>query len=257
MRSLSCEEARDLAAGYVLGALEPGETDLVRAHLASCRLSHPEFAELGGVVPYLAVDIDPIEPAASLRARILGAARSEASIEGDAPLASVTSPRRGGVLGRWSRLLLPAAAIAVLVLGVATAYLGQRLVETRAYADTLARAAALAAAPGSRAIQLAPAPGGAPDVRGVAVIAADGRGVVVTEGLAPTQGAEVYEVWFVHAPNAPLPAGSFRVDPEGRGWLDSLPQPPNGTLTIALTREPGPGASVPTLPILAAGSSGS
>lgn len=257
MSSLSCDEVRDLAAGYVLDALEPDEADAVRSHLRSCARPHPEFAALGGVVPYLAADVDPIEPATSLRARILDAVQPEVSASAPTPGPRVTGRRWSGLLERWSRPLLAATAIAVLVLGASTAYLGQRLLDTRAYADTLVRASALAAAPGSRAIRIGPAPGGgAGEVQGVAVLAADGRGIVVTEGLASTHGAEVYEVWYVAGTNAPIPAGSFHVDSEGRGWLERLPGAPAGPLTIAVTREPGPGATTPTLPILAAGSSG-
>ena len=43
----------------------------VRAHLATCREPHPELAELGSVVPALAETPDPLEPAPSVRARIL------------------------------------------------------------------------------------------------------------------------------------------------------------------------------------------
>ncbi|HSS36485.1 MAG TPA: zf-HC2 domain-containing protein, partial [Patescibacteria group bacterium] len=61
---LTCDEARDLAAGFVLGALAPDEMVAVREHLATCAEAHPEFEELGGVVPYLADSLEPVEPPA-------------------------------------------------------------------------------------------------------------------------------------------------------------------------------------------------
>ena len=42
---LTCDEVRDLAGAFVLGALEPAEAAAVRAHLASARTPHAEIAE--------------------------------------------------------------------------------------------------------------------------------------------------------------------------------------------------------------------
>ncbi|HEX5589656.1 MAG TPA: zf-HC2 domain-containing protein, partial [Candidatus Limnocylindrales bacterium] len=60
--TMSCDDVRDLAAGFVLGALTPDEAAAVRAHLATCPEAHEEIAELGGVVPYLAESLEPVEP---------------------------------------------------------------------------------------------------------------------------------------------------------------------------------------------------
>ena len=43
---LSCDDVRELAASFVLGALEPDQADAVRAHLASCADAHIGMAEL-------------------------------------------------------------------------------------------------------------------------------------------------------------------------------------------------------------------
>ena len=55
---LTCDEVRDLAAPFVLGALDADEQGAVREHLATCAEPHPEFAELGSVVPALRVERD-------------------------------------------------------------------------------------------------------------------------------------------------------------------------------------------------------
>ena len=47
-----CDRVRDLAPGFVLGALTPDEDREVREHLASCPEPHEEFAELGGVTDH-------------------------------------------------------------------------------------------------------------------------------------------------------------------------------------------------------------
>jgi hypothetical protein len=73
------ETARGLAAAYVLSALEPAEEAAVREHLQTCAESHDEFAELGGVVPYLVElpGLELVEPPASLRDRIMAAAAAD------------------------------------------------------------------------------------------------------------------------------------------------------------------------------------
>lgn len=73
------DQARDLAAGYVLGALERAEEDAVRDHLATCSEPHPEFAAYGEVVPALLAldDLELVEPPASLGARIMAAAAAD------------------------------------------------------------------------------------------------------------------------------------------------------------------------------------
>jgi anti-sigma factor ChrR (cupin superfamily) len=77
MSRLNCDEVRDLAPAFVLGALEPVQILDVRDHLGTCPEPHPEMGELGGVLPYLAESIEPVEPPAELRGRILGVIDAE------------------------------------------------------------------------------------------------------------------------------------------------------------------------------------
>src|SRR4051794_26541701 len=88
--TITCDEARDLAAGFVLDGLEPAEDASVRAHLATCREPHPEFAALGSVVPAL-LELGPselVEPPPALRDRIMAAAAADLAARG-APAAAV------------------------------------------------------------------------------------------------------------------------------------------------------------------------
>jgi len=77
MSILSCNDVRDLAEGFVLGALDPVQTHDVRDHLASCAKPHPEMDELGGGVPYLGESVEPVEPPVELKARIMAAIDAE------------------------------------------------------------------------------------------------------------------------------------------------------------------------------------
>src|SRR5258705_9802933 len=73
------EHARDLAASYVLGALERSEEAAVRDHLATCAEPHPEFDAFGGVVPALLelADLELLDPPAPLSPRIMAAAAAD------------------------------------------------------------------------------------------------------------------------------------------------------------------------------------
>ena len=42
---LTCDEVREMAGAFVLGALDPAEAAAVRAHLATCDDAHEEIAE--------------------------------------------------------------------------------------------------------------------------------------------------------------------------------------------------------------------
>jgi anti-sigma-K factor RskA len=77
--TITCAEVRELAAAFVLGALDPAEDAAIREHLATCPDAHEEIAGLGGVVPYLAGSLEPVEPPPALRGRILAAAAASAA----------------------------------------------------------------------------------------------------------------------------------------------------------------------------------
>src|SRR4051812_40789596 len=55
--SMTCDDVRDMAGAYVLGALDPTEEAGLRAHVASCDDAHAEIADLGGVVSALAESV--------------------------------------------------------------------------------------------------------------------------------------------------------------------------------------------------------
>ncbi len=281
MAPLTCDEVRDLGAGFVLGALEPGEMDAVRAHLATCSDAHEELAGLAGVVPYLADSLEPVEPPASLRGRILDAVAAEArgaadsrigaaaravSAESppDASAAEATAgpaPRPGVPISlaaerarRRSPLTWLAAAAAVLVivgLGAWNVSLRRDLDGAQAYAASVDRVLALAGTPGGAAAILAAAQPGGPT--GIAAVGSDGRVEIAVRGLAPISGTEVYQAWVIGADGKPIAIGSFTPNANGFGSLAAAGAPAEPGLTVALTREPGPGQTTPTPPVLTSG----
>lgn len=272
---LTCAEAMELAPAYVLGALEPAELATVRAHLQECPEAHPAFAELGSVVPALARSVPITAPAPDLGARIMAAARAEAARAasvaalgrpalGDASHLTEAVPRRGPngdarpeperrpfaivQLLRAPRWAAVAAVLVVTVLGVWGLQLQGTVAGLTAYRDGVTAVVDAAAAPGARLAVLRAA--GGPS--GLAAVSSSGLTLVVRD-LAPTSGRQVYEAWLIGSDGQPLPAGSFGVGGDGIGRLVARMPVEEAGVVVALTREPGPGATTPSLPVLIQG----
>lgn len=274
MSPLTCDQVRDLLPAYVLGALERDEEAAVREHLAGCQL-HAEAEELGGVVPYLAEVLDPVEPPVALKARIVAAAaadlearRAAASRLAEAPRpvappvptrAPAPEPeRRPRFRFSWGLVLQAAAVLAVVVLGAWNLNLQSRIgtletdiASSHQYERAIGDVLAAAVESGSKTVVLGPAEGFAST--GLAAVRADGSIVLAMRGLDPTVGNEVYEAWVIVGEAAPLPIGSFIVAANGTGTFSSGATPAAAGAVVALTREPRPGATTPTLPIIALG----
>jgi anti-sigma-K factor RskA len=262
----SCEQADELAAGFVLGALEDQEMAAVRDHLAGCPQPHEDFAQLGGAVMHLAEAVEPVEPPASLKARIMAAAATDSSPAVQAPAQSAyreriapprerrdPEPGRPPILHRLAPLAWAGAAMGlalVVALGAFAAISQTELQARRQFEQGVAQVLDLAARDGSRVAVLSGEQEDGP--RGIAAIGADGQLRLAMHGLSPTTGDQVYEAWVIAGEAAPVPVGGFRVDTYGTGSLATAAATFE-ELTLALTLEPQAGATEPTMPIIALG----
>jgi len=255
---MTCDEVRDLAAGFVLGALSPEDERAVREHLETCPEPHAEIAELGGVVPYLAATVEPVEPPAGLKARILAAAAADLETRtANAPVVPFPEPIERAARERTRRatpttwLLRIAAAVAIVALAGWNILLQGQLSDARSYEDGLAAVLEVASRPGSQAAILADPDGDGP--RGIAAVAADGSVVLAMRDLPATSGTEVYEAWVIGGDGVPVPIGGFAVGGDGTAIFTADATTAGPGVTLALTREQAPGATAPTLPIVSAG----
>jgi hypothetical protein len=270
------EQARDLAAGYVLGALERAEEDAVRDHLATCGQPHPEFDVFGGVVPALfeIEDRDLVEPPASLGERILAAAAADLAANPRAaapaptapPAASAPAPaaptafptateretRRGRArTSRFDWALRIAAVIAIVAVGAWGINLQGQLDASRSFENAVAAVVRTAAQPGAATVVLTPATGAT--ASGIAAVAPDGSVVIAMRDLAPTRGSQVYEAWVIVGKAAPVPVGGFTVGGAGTaGFRSRAATTPPGAV-IALSLEPAEGSTAPVGPIVSTG----
>lgn len=291
MRELTCDEVREMSGAFVLGALDVSEAGAVRAHLVGHADAHPEIAELGSVIPAFIEIVPIVEPPAGLKDRILAAAAADLAARGGAattqpvattpaapapsttpvpttapvsttpptaPAAPVTFPtaaeraerRAGTSTAGW--LLRIAAVLVIAALGSWNLLLQNQLSAAQSYERNVAAVLDAAAEPGSLTAVLASEGTGS----GLASIQEDGDLAIAMRDLAPTTGNAVYEAWVIGADGVPDPVGNFRVGDAGIGFLEAGGIPSAEGITLALTLEPGPGATTPTMPIISAGVAG-
>ncbi|HYU50278.1 MAG TPA: anti-sigma factor [Candidatus Limnocylindria bacterium] len=259
------EQVLDLAAAFVLGAVEPDEDRAVREHLATCPLSHEDLAELGSVVSALAESVNLVEPPAALRERVMAAAARDLDTRPSAapqPIARPPTPsaeagparpatRLTAGPARFGWALGLAAVIVIAALGAWNLSLRSDFDAAMAYRQHVEQVLTAAARAGSHSAILSSKDN--PAIGGLAVVSNDGSVQMVMRGLAPTTGSKVYEAWVIVPETDPVPVGSFTVGSDGTGYLTASGAPAAAGVTVALTLEPGPGATTPTPPIISAG----
>jgi anti-sigma-K factor RskA len=283
---LTCDEVREMAGAFVLGALAPADDAAVRAHLATCADPHEELAELGGVLSALAESVPIVEPPVGLKARILAAAAADltadpATREGGraevasspAGVASSPTPDTAPALptrapeptpfptaserdARRSRvsatgwIVRIAAVIAIVGLVGWNLLLQGELNAAKSFDESVAAVLDAAAKPGALTAVLT-ADGGTGS--GIAAVSATGEVTMAMRDLAPTTGDTVYETWVIGGDNVPVPLGSFKVGNAGTASFEAAGVPPANGIVLALTLEPGPGAQTPTVPLISKG----
>ena len=256
---LSCEDVRELAAAFVLGALDDAEADAVRAHLASCADPHAEMAELGSVVSVFAESVPVVEPPAALKDRILAAAAADLEARGGAaaparpapaaaptpfPAAAERQRRAAARTGMGSWVLRIAAVLAIALLGGWNLLLQGQLDQARTYEQNVAAVLDVAGQTGSLTAVLTPTGGEGP--AGLAAVASDGSVRIAMRDLAATSGNQVYEAWVIGGDGKPVPLGSFQVGQSGVAYFEGTGLPTQEGIVLALTLEPGPGATAPS-----------
>jgi anti-sigma-K factor RskA len=252
---MSHSEYEELAAGYVLGALEPDDEHLFQQHLSGCPVCEANVRELEAVVGELAYAVPPVDPPDTVWAGIRREIRPEAARRTVLPAPATGAEGRptGGAGGRGLRLLPGLAAAAAIVLVVVLSLWNLNLRDENAvYRERVAaleRATELANDPNASLVTLDDTPG--PQGAQATVIASSrqDRGVLIVENLPPLQRNRVYELWGVPQGDIAKAEKALVFQPLRRQGVQTLefevPIQP-GTV-FAITEEPGPdGSEKPT-----------
>ena len=274
--AMTCDRVRELASGFVLGALDIKEMTAVSDHLDRCKLPHPEIDDLGGVLPYLAESLEPIEPPAWLRESVIAAARADLvsrsrSVEpialpiaataatetpgqAFAPVANLVSLSRARVSRRRRAMTLAtriAAAVAVVALAGYAFVLQGDLDKAKKAQEADASLNYMWAQPDTLKTVLTATDGSG--ASGMAALRPTGHIIVRLHGLATTKGDEVYAVWVTSGGGPAVKAGTFTVDDSGSGGLEVNNVPTSANLWVFVCREPNGGVTKPTGPEVVGG----
>jgi anti-sigma-K factor RskA len=252
---MSHSEFEELAAGYVLGALEPDDEHAFQQHLGGCPVCEANVRELEAVVGELAYAVPPLDPPDTLWAGIRREIRPEAARRTAIPAAP--EPPAGAGVRRLRLLPALAAAAAILLVVVLSLWnlnLRDQNAVYRARVAALQRATELANDPGASLVTLQDQAGTTGAQATVIASSRQDRGVLLIENLPPLQRNRVYELWGIPAGERAQKALVFvPLRRQGTQALQfEVPIQP-GT-EFAITDEPGPdGSEQPTSKPLLAG----
>jgi anti-sigma-K factor RskA len=195
-----CPTHGQLLGGYVLGALDPGEMEEMRRHVAECPHCGPEadrLAALPGLLDRIEpADVPPPTLSPQVEEAVLDRFARERGAASERPRRTLRVRRRLAVLG--------AAGLAAIALALALLWpVGGENGEP-AYANV--SLGGLAAAPNAAAsAELQEVPAGT-------------RIRLEAHGLPP-KGAEEYEVWCIRTDGRWVSGGTFR--PNRKGWAEA------------------------------------
>ena len=243
---MSHSEFEELAAGYVLGALEPDDEDDFQRHLGGCETCEATVRELEAVAGELAYAAPPVDPPDTLWAGIRREIEPQAARR---PTPGAAPRRRARPRGLLAGLAAVAAIVLVAVLSVWNLNLRDENAAIRDRVAALERATQLAHDPNASLVTMDEIPG--PQGAQATVIASSrqDRGVLLIESLPPLARDRVYELWGVPQGDIAQAQRALTFVPLHRPGVQALefevPIQP-GTV-FAITDEPGPdGSEKPT-----------
>ncbi len=229
------EQWEDATGAYLLGALDDGEHADFEAHLAGCAACRQEVDQLLPAARALPISVDPVDPPASLKARIMAEVEREASLlaaagpEADRPPVPATGRRRLRLPSlRVPRLVPVAAAAALLVIGVA---IGVGATQLRSGPERTIQAK-VEQSPGQRA--------------SAQLEVNDDEARLVGRGLPAPPSGRLYQVWLKRDGHAPEPtAVLFKPNRSGAATA-SVPGGLGDVDQVMVTDEPDGGSTLPT-----------
>jgi anti-sigma factor RsiW len=228
----ACNECRTLLGGYVLHALEPGEAEIVRRHLAecsACAAEHGQLMSVPALLDFAGADETPVEQApAALEEAVLDRFAREHPGHPAEPAPKGARSRLRTALRPLSRPLPAALAGAVAAAAVTVAL----IVLPGSSNHTLAEQyqASLAGSPA--------APGATASAR-LKVLAAGTRVRLSVRGLNGGPGA-IYELWCIRDDGQKVSAGTFRTDAAGRADVNlTTAAIPGEYQRLGIERKPG------------------
>jgi anti-sigma-K factor RskA len=225
------QDAESLAGLYAFGILDGADLARFERHLAACGRCAEVVAGDRAIVSTVGLTAPEVDPQAGFKERLLQAAAAEIAERTDPSSAGAGSGggagrivpfrarRTGAVPLSW---LLPLAAIFVALL-VGAGLIGRQINQAQVVATT--------------ALENRESRG-----RAELIVRRSGEGVIQLSGLEDLRDGRVYQAWVIRPGSPPVATGAST---NGDGTL-TLDGDVRGA-RVAVTLEPGPGATVPSV----------
>jgi hypothetical protein len=221
---------RDDLVAFALGALDPGHERAIEAHAPSCARCTRELEALVPAVGVLGESVEQFEPPPELRERVLAEVRADVARSAEQREPAPRRPQRRG----WRGLVMrPALAVG---LAIVIAAVGGYVIAGNGGGGGGV----------GTTVEVQPPPG-QPGIGGTLAVG-EQSSMLDLHGLAQLKGREVYQVWVAKGQSL-RPSSNFVPDENGRAMTAVDGQLDSGT-KVMLTREPHPGRTAPTPPIL-------
>jgi anti-sigma-K factor RskA len=201
----SCQGVDELAGALAIGAVDADEARAAREHLASCPEPHAELRSLLGAEAVLAAGLEPINPSAGLRDRLMSSVGELPRRQVAAPAPSQSErPARRGWLDWLSPQVARPLAVAAVAAFVAVGVWGVTLNGQLGERDRALRDVAAAISRGQAAFRVE---GGAG--RGYVVDTPGSGASFVVADLGSLPADRLYELWLI-GPDGAVDVGTFR-----------------------------------------------
>jgi len=255
----TCQQFREWAEAYALGALDASQRAALESHLATgCQDCRKAVEEARWVVSQLAHWAPETAPSVLLKGRLLQTVRAEAKAAETATQAQTGTP--WWMWGAIAALLLFAVMTERATLQLRTelreaehqaANYQKEIQDVEAKLELAKRENVILTDSASVKIKLAEA---GPEQPRVDAIWHAKLGIVLTaENIPAPAGGRVFQLWLIPKDpnNKPVPSAVVRPDEDGRFTL-LVANPPGDmaeTRSLAITEEPAGGSLLPTSPV--------
>jgi anti-sigma factor RsiW len=242
----------DLVGAYVLDALEESERDSFEIHLIDCATCRMEVVDLMQVVDVLPLAVEPVEPPAEVKSRLLEAVASDSvvrpslmSIPGSAP-----APRRRRSINPYVSVLGLAAAVVIAALGFWNVQLQGQVSHEKMNA-AYARDVSHAILNGATVAALSPTQAGASTQAALVQPKNGGSPFLLIGNMPSAPKNKVYELWYLRG-SKPYRVKVFNPSGTGTSVVPlSTPATTYGVAAITVENGPNGSAKPTTSPIMA------
>jgi anti-sigma-K factor RskA len=270
---VTCEQRRDLLLLYVSNASEADEKQELRRHLASgCPECVGYLAEAEATFNAIPLALDPVLPPSGLKKRLMDRIDAAERANSVPQVRSELSPDSFPI--RLFRMFVPAAVAAGIAIVATHAFMNQQVqkltmrvrdtqnestanqifvVQQARELDALrqqfqsqAQVVEMLRSPDVKVTHLQPGKDQPAIIANLVSDPTSHRWEFLSTSMKSAPAGQTYEMWIIPKGGAPLPAGTFDLDPGGRAAVVvDLPKDIGPGTTAAVTNEKAGGVPAP------------